>query len=394
MTRFVAVFSSAASLSAFRIPEFLAVAEVVNVPIYPLTVSSSGYLASNSSSSSDCYFYFFETTATVEELTKVAERCILLRGLYVLLCAAPTLEALYTRGGNYCGVDTVTVAQSSKIDGEVLLGANESRYMSGDYCFHVETIGKKYSADEKRTIIDNICDTIPGHPPRLGQVSYTSPVHRFYLFVQHRLISTPPGAHSSAIHGPLMHVVYVVLLAESHRSRLLHDYDLKRRPYIGTTSMPPEEALLMSNLARVQRGQLVYDPFCGTGSLLVAAANYGAHILASDVDARTMRQGSSKSQCSAQMQQQRQLALDSRTAEELDRLDEQERHSPTLWTNFKLYQLPVPDRIRMNLVDWKTQWRRGAPGGDGASNGAECSSTGCMFDTIITDPPMVYVNLE
>lgn len=34
-------------------------------------------------------------------------------------------------------------------------------------------------------------------------------------------------------------------------------------------------SLLMSNQAMVKRGDLVVDPFVGTGSLLVAAAKFG-----------------------------------------------------------------------------------------------------------------------
>lgn len=35
-------------------------------------------------------------------------------------------------------------------------------------------------------------------------------------------------------------------------------------------------AFLMANQALVKPGKLVYDPFVGTGSILVAAAHFGA----------------------------------------------------------------------------------------------------------------------
>jgi tRNA (guanine10-N2)-methyltransferase len=40
--------------------------------------------------------------------------------------------------------------------------------------------------------------------------------------------------------------------------------------------MDAEIALLMATQALVQPGQLVYDPFVGTGSILIAAAHFGA----------------------------------------------------------------------------------------------------------------------
>lgn len=58
--------------------------------------------------------------------------------------------------------------------------------------------------------------------------------------------------------------------------KLLPTYQLKSRTYLGPTAMDAEMAFLMANQAQVKSGKLVYDPFVGTGSILVAAAHYGA----------------------------------------------------------------------------------------------------------------------
>jgi len=50
--------------------------------------------------------------------------------------------------------------------------------------------------------------------------------------------------------------------------------------------MPPELSFLISNMALVQKGSSVLDPFCGTGSLLLAASHYGARTLGCDLDRR------------------------------------------------------------------------------------------------------------
>ena len=47
-------------------------------------------------------------------------------------------------------------------------------------------------------------------------------------------------------------------------------YDLKKRPYLGPTSTDHELAFLMANQAQITPGDLVYDPFVGTGSIAVA----------------------------------------------------------------------------------------------------------------------------
>lgn len=64
----------------------------------------------------------------------------------------------------------------------------------------------------------------------------------------------------------------------------------------------------MANLAHVQWHDWVYDPFCGTGSLLIAASALGAQTFGSEVDGRAMRGGSWKDQHSVQVRQQRELA--------------------------------------------------------------------------------------
>ena len=47
----------------------------------------------------------------------------------------------------------------------------------------------------------------------------------------------------------------------------------------------------MQHSLQVQQGHLVYDPFVGTGSILVAAAYYGAYTLGADIDIRVVRDG-------------------------------------------------------------------------------------------------------
>lgn len=42
---------------------------------------------------------------------------------------------------------------------------------------------------------------------------------------------------------------------------------------------------------QVKKGDLVYDPFVGTGSILVAAAHFGAHTMGADIDIRVVRDG-------------------------------------------------------------------------------------------------------
>lgn len=60
--------------------------------------------------------------------------------------------------------------------------------------------------------------------------------------------------------------------------------NLKDRKFIGNTSMDPLLSIVMANLANVKENDIVVDPFVGTGSILVAAASLGAHVIGSDID--------------------------------------------------------------------------------------------------------------
>ncbi|KAG8331278.1 tRNA methyltransferase 11 [Homalodisca vitripennis] len=60
--------------------------------------------------------------------------------------------------------------------------------------------------------------------------------------------------------------------------------NLKKRKFIGNTSMDAQLSLIMANIAQVQPGDLVLDPFVGSGSLLIAAASFGGYVFGSDID--------------------------------------------------------------------------------------------------------------
>lgn len=61
-------------------------------------------------------------------------------------------------------------------------------------------------------------------------------------------------------------------------------FSLKTRTFIANTSMDPMLSLISANAAKVGQNDIVYDPFVGSGSLLVAAAYKGAYVLGADID--------------------------------------------------------------------------------------------------------------
>ncbi|KAJ2797326.1 hypothetical protein H4R21_004363 [Coemansia helicoidea] len=70
---------------------------------------------------------------------------------------------------------------------------------------------------------------------------------------------------------------------------LIDVFDVKKRRYLGNTTMDAELSLVMANQALARTGSLVYDPFVGTGSFLLTCAHFGACTVGSDIDGRQIR---------------------------------------------------------------------------------------------------------
>ena len=67
----------------------------------------------------------------------------------------------------------------------------------------------------------------------------------------------------------------------------------RKKPFFHPSAMPSKLARCMVNLARAKTGELVLDPFCGTGSVMIEAAFIGCRVLGFDVQ-RRMAEGSQR----------------------------------------------------------------------------------------------------
>lgn len=111
---------------------------------------------------------------------------------------------------------------------------------------------------------------------------------------------------------------------KTNKSNYYAKYDLKARPYLGPTSTSHELAFLMANQAELKEGDLVLDPFAGTGSILVACSALGAFCFGSDIDLRVL-QG---------------YSVGKKAKKEIPGMEKIKRYD--IFTNFKYYGLPKP----------------------------------------------------
>jgi len=69
---------------------------------------------------------------------------------------------------------------------------------------------------------------------------------------------------------------------------VINKYSLKDRYFIGNTSMDPQLSLIMANQAQIVKGCFCYDPFVGTGSIIVACSHFGGVSGGGDIDYNTI----------------------------------------------------------------------------------------------------------
>lgn len=115
-----------------------------------------------------------------------------------------------------------------------------------------------------------------------GEINLKDPNEIYTIIESYDLISS--NESSKIPH----HIFFGRLVGKSDRSAM-DVYDLKKRPYKGTTSFESELSLVSCNIAQVKPGTIMYDPFAGTGSFLVAGGYYGALVMGSDIDGRMIR---------------------------------------------------------------------------------------------------------
>ncbi|KAL3843728.1 hypothetical protein ACJIZ3_001131 [Penstemon smallii] len=193
---------------------------------------------------------------------------------------------------------------------------------------NVDSFGKALSSHEQKDRLQKL-----SFIPFEGRVNLRNPEHKFCL-----MDNDVCGSNNGLAPIVQSRIFFGREVAVSDR-KLLQTYQLKSRKYLGPTAMDAEMAFLMANLAQVKPGKLVYDPFVGTGSILVAAAHFGAMTMGADIDIRVVRDGRGPD-CN-------------------------------VWSNFKQYGLPMPIsllRADNNLPPWRSGLKE-------------------VFDAIICDPP-------
>ncbi|RPA84793.1 tRNA guanosine-2'-O-methyltransferase [Ascobolus immersus RN42] len=146
--------------------------------------------------------------------------------------------------------------------------------------FEIECFLGKRPGDQHRNLVESFSYISLDGPIRMKNADLQFAVMEEYSFDNS---VNPPRAFDS----PDL-ILLGRQIGTGNRSAALK-YDLKKRPYIGTTSFDAELTLVTANIALCGPAKLAYDPFAGTGSFLIACSHYGSISFGSDIDGRQVR---------------------------------------------------------------------------------------------------------
>lgn len=197
--------------------------------------------------------------ASEEDAKRLVARALLVRAVYELWGTGADLDSLHRNVQEF----------SSHL---------WSSYLHTSFRFDIQSFNGHRSNKQRVKIIESF-----SYLGFEGKIEMRHPQASFVVFEDYHHEASEPRMN------------YFGRYVGSGNRRSIAHYDLKKRHYIGTTSMDAELSLITANIAGVARDHLVLDPFVGTGSFLVAAAVLGAACLGSDIDGRQIRGKSERS---------------------------------------------------------------------------------------------------
>lgn len=259
--------------------------------------------------------------------SQIHDRCTLTRRVLELWGTGTTLDA--------CCTDALAFVNTQGKDHFQKINRTQQSWK-----FTIHTLGSRQSSSEHAKMRSKFTTTINFG----GKVTLDDPDEEYMLVRETLVDKNGSPFYSPEIDANVSEAIafyFGRVLAgrrgEKDRGRF-STYSLKKRKYLGPTSMDAELSFIMTNLAKLGKGSFVYDPFVGTASILLSCALRGAVCVGSDIDMRVIRGNSSEED---------------------------------IWTNFREHNLPIPEIVHCDASIHDRHFRYHTP----------------IYDAIVTDPP-------
>lgn len=206
--------------------------------------------------------FWYLTLPSEDIAKKIADRSILIRGMF----------ELWGEGSSWEELQAAIEACPAEL---------KDPWIGPEHKFKivVDTYGCKFTMEQQLENIERLAFI-----PFKGLVDLREPDIMFWLMVCNCSVN-------NGIPDTVPYRMYFGRPVGLSDRRVLLRYELKSRAYLGPTSMDHEMAFIMANTAKISKGAAVLDPYVGTGSIIVAAAHYGAYTLGADIDIRVLREG-------------------------------------------------------------------------------------------------------
>ncbi|KAJ7045462.1 S-adenosyl-L-methionine-dependent methyltransferase [Mycena alexandri] len=254
MPSYILVFAQ--SHSEFRIPELESVAQLHGFAItLPLECDPLRP-------------FMVLDLASEEHARLLAGRCILIKHIY----------EFYAQGGDYEELHVV-----NKANGHLW----SSYAHDTSFKFLVTAYNHKIPQRRQRDVVESF-----SYMAFAGKIDMKNPQIVLGCFEEY---DSSTGLRQDR-DSKFRQVYFGRLVIDGSARALIKMFDVKKRLYYGNTSMESEVSLLMANQALASSSKLVYDPFCGTGSMAYPIAYFGAQVFGSDIDGRQMRGKAGKDQ--------------------------------------------------------------------------------------------------
>lgn len=205
---------------------------------------------------SEQLFIIWATAESEEKMRSIACRSITLMGAYKVFGRGATLDA---------ALADFNARRPQAVQQQLFAGKT--------FHFKIDACGIRYPREAKVAMIDRT-EAVLTTLWTAARVRMHKPDFCFYIVEN---VKAPPG-----------HRFCVARKVSSGARKTIETFSLKKRTYLGITSMDPELSILMATQGLVKKGSLTYDPFVGTGSLSLVASYFGALSFGADISYATL----------------------------------------------------------------------------------------------------------
>ena len=273
--------------------------------------------------------------------TVLLERCVLVRNVIELWGMATTIEG--------CAAQVKSWTHASPRGKRIW---QRQRHVDRSWKVSVHTLGARYKLEEQAAMRDHFSFLDFEGPGQMKDATDE------YILIREVELDYQGGAIFPRVDDrkqlipdhdarPPLCCFFGRIMGQPGNQRpgrgMIDQFTLKKRKYLGPTSMDTELSFVMANLGHVRKGSMVLDPFVGTGSILIPCALRGAYCVGTDIDIRVLRGKGGDS---------------------------------NVFANFQQYNLQRPELIRSDNAMYDHHFR---------------NSTIPIYDAIVCDPPCVNI---